>query len=203
MPHISLAFIKLHDGLAASSEVSVSPKIQPWLLSPTSPHSRRVNPGPAQGQLLRTATPGSEATLLGRVGCTPRAKSEEVCGHPRRGPGGGVTQNECLVPIPACQSPHALQLILKAGYRARLVRPGLLGRNVNPQHVEQPLRAPVTSLTGLGWQLDMCGRLAGFQSLLSRSHAGSFLWVAKGLGESFYRNVGRVLCICFLPHPSL
>lgn len=87
--------------------------------------------------------------------------------------------------------------------RARLVRPGLLGRNVNPQHVEQPLRAPVTSLTGLGWQLDMCGRLAGFQSLLSRSHAGSFLWVAKGLGESFYRNVGRVLCICLLPHPSL
>lgn len=28
-----------------------------------------------------------------------------------------MTQNECLVPIPACQSPHAFQLILKAGYR--------------------------------------------------------------------------------------
>lgn len=76
------------------------------------------------------------------------------------------------------------------------------------QECEPPARgtatqSPVTSLTGLGWQLDMCGRLAGFQSLLSRSHAGSFLWVAKGFGESFYRNVGRVLCLCFLPHPSL
>ena len=42
------------------------------------------------------------------MGRTPRARSgEEVCGHPSQGPGGGVTQNECLVPIPACQSPRA------------------------------------------------------------------------------------------------
>lgn len=87
--------------------------------------------------------------------------------------------------------------------RARLVRPGLLGRNVNPQRVEQPLRAPVTGLTGLGWQLDTCGRLAAFQSQLSRRCAGSFLRVAKGSGESLYRNVGSALCLCFLPHPSL
>ena len=87
--------------------------------------------------------------------------------------------------------------------RARLVQPGLLGRNVNPQRMEQPLTALVTCLMGLGWQLDMCGRLTGFQSQLSRSHAGSFLRVAKGSGVSFYRNVGSVLCLCFLPHPSL
>lgn len=87
--------------------------------------------------------------------------------------------------------------------RALLVQPGLLGRNVNPQRMEQPLTALVTCLTGLGWQLDMCGRLTGFQSQLSRSHAGSFLRIAKGSGVSFYRNVGSVLCLCFLPHPSL
>ena len=107
--------------------------------------------------------------------------------------------------IPGLWSPlcYGAAFLPTVQFRARLVRPGLLGRNVNPQRVEQPLRAPVTGLTGLGWQLDMCGRLAAFQSQLSRRCAGSFLRVAKGFGESLYRNVGSALCLCFLPHPSL